>query len=161
MILVFNASPLIVLAKAGLLNQIVSLAEQVIIPQTVVDEVVRVDDPADPARMWLERPSCPVSSPESPPVPPFLAAWDLGAGESAVISVGSAWSGSMVVLDDLAARRCAQAHQIKVVGSLGLVLLGKRQGLIPRVADALEAIQRAGLFVSPQVVSTILREAGE
>jgi len=139
-ILVFNASPLIVLAKAGLLNQIVSLAEQVIIPQTVVDEVVRVDDPADPARMWLERPSCPVSSPESPPVPPFLAAWDLGAGD---------------------ARRCAQAHQIKVVGSLGLVLLGKRQGLIPRVADALEAIQRAGLFVSPQVVSTILREAGE
>ena len=83
MILVFNASPVIVLAKAGLLNQIVPLAEQIIIPQAVVDEVLRVDDPADPARMSLERPPCPVSSPESPPVPSFLAAWDLGAGESA------------------------------------------------------------------------------
>jgi len=160
-ILVFNASPLIVLAKAGLLNQIVPLGEQIIIPQAVVDEVVRVDDPTDPARTWLERPPCPVSSPVSPPTPPFLAAWDLGPGESAVISVGSTWSGSMAVLDDLAARRCAQAHQIKVVGTLGLVLLGKRRGLLPSVADAVGAIQSAGLFVSPHVVSAVLREAGE
>ena len=161
MILVFNASPVIALAKAGLLSQIVPLADQVIIPQAVVDEVMRVDDPADPARMWLERPTCPVSSPASPPAPSFLAAWDLGAGESAVISMAATRPGSVVVLDDLAARRCAKAHQLRVVGTLGLILLGKRQGLIPCVADAVGAIQSAGLFVSSHVVSAVLREAGE
>jgi predicted nucleic acid-binding protein len=46
--------------------------------------------------------------------------WDLGAGESQVISQ-AIQTGAWTVLDDLAARRCAAAHQIPIVGSLGII----------------------------------------
>jgi hypothetical protein len=51
MTLVFNASPVIVLAKAGLLDAILLIGDLVQIPQAVVDEIQRVDDPNDPARL--------------------------------------------------------------------------------------------------------------
>ena len=44
MTLVFNASPIIVLAKAGLLDPILELASQVIIPRSVADEISRFND---------------------------------------------------------------------------------------------------------------------
>jgi predicted nucleic acid-binding protein len=159
--LVFNASPLIVLAKAGLWDICVTLGDVVVIPQAVSDEVIRIDNPIDPARIWLESPSLPVSHPASPPISPFLAAWDLGAGETAVIALAETTPDAVAVLDDLAARRCAQALGIEVIGTLGLVLLAKKRGLIPNVSEPLAAIVAAGLFIAPHHLTAIRHQAGE
>lgn len=56
MTLVFNASPIITLAKAGLLNSILRLTDQVIVPRSVADEIARFNDPSDAACIWLETP---------------------------------------------------------------------------------------------------------
>ena len=56
MTLVFNASPIIVLAKAGLLDSILGLASRVMIPRHVSDEIYRFKDPTDPACVWLLNP---------------------------------------------------------------------------------------------------------
>ena len=161
MTLVFNASPLIVLAKAGLLDTILSLGDPAIVPQAVADEVTGFDDPKDPARLWLQTRPVAVRLVPTPPVSSFLAAWDLGDGESAVISVADEMAGAIAVLDDMAARRCAQARGIEVTGTLGLVLLAKQQGLISEVTRPLEAITAAGLFVSPHHIAAIQAKAGE
>ncbi len=161
MILVFNASPLIVLAKAGLLDRLIVLGNPARVPQAVVDEILRVDDENDPARRWLERDPVLIEVVPTPPMSPFLAAWDLGAGESAVISLAAEQSGSVVVLDDLAARRCAEAHGIPFTGTLGLVLVAKRWGLIDSAGEALELIVSAGLHISPRVLADIRAKAGE
>ena len=42
--LVLNASPIICLAKAGLLNEVLSMAQEVVVPQTVAGEILAVDD---------------------------------------------------------------------------------------------------------------------
>jgi predicted nucleic acid-binding protein len=160
-ILVFNASPVIVLAKAGLLEQFCLLGEPSWVPQTVVDEVLRVSDPADPARVWFEATSRSMCVIATPPMPPFLGGWDLGAGESAVISLVVAQPGSVAVLDDLAARRCALAHGIQMTGTLGLVLLAKKRGLIAEVGSALQAIVAAGLYISPKHLADVRAKAGE
>jgi hypothetical protein len=47
--------------------------------------------------------------------------WDLGPGESQVIALCISGSRS-AVLDDRAARRCAAAHNVPVIGTLGIVL---------------------------------------
>jgi hypothetical protein len=52
-ILVFNASPVIVLAKAGLLDVFAGMGNPAIIPQAVLDEVLNAEDPMDPARLWF------------------------------------------------------------------------------------------------------------
>jgi predicted nucleic acid-binding protein len=159
--LVFNASPLIVLAKAGLLERMMQVGDSVVIPQAVVDEVCRIDNPADPARVWLEGRAASFPCPPAPALSSFLAAWDLGAGETAVIALAEATPQAIAVLDDLAARRCARALGIAVVGTLGLVLLAKRKGLIPAVAEPLAAITAAGLFISSRHLAAIRLQAGE
>jgi len=51
--LVLNASPLIVLGKADLLHLLSSLADEVVIPKGVCEEIL-AGSPGDPAREWLK-----------------------------------------------------------------------------------------------------------
>jgi predicted nucleic acid-binding protein len=88
-------------------------------------------------------------------------AWDLGAGESAVISLTNATSDAVAVLDDLAARRCAQAMGLRMIGTLGLILMAKQRGLIESATHALEAVTAAGLFISSRHLDAIRIQAGE
>lgn len=55
MILVFNASPVIVLAKAGLLNVFAGMGKPAIIPQAVLDEVLNVEDSMDPRAIVVRK----------------------------------------------------------------------------------------------------------
>jgi len=51
--LVLNASPIICLAKAGLLIEVLSMAQEVAVPQTVADEILALDDGRDAAVTWI------------------------------------------------------------------------------------------------------------
>jgi predicted nucleic acid-binding protein len=159
MTLVFNASPLIVLAKAGLLDRILPLADQTWIPQAVAEEVSRAKNPGDPASRWIAGQSSLIHP--TTPISPFVMAWDLGAGESAVISLTATNATAVAVLDDLAARRCAQAMGLPIVGSLGLILMAKRAGVISSATQALDAVVAAGLFISRQHLDAVCIQAGE
>lgn len=161
MILVFDASPVIVLAKAGLLDVLATLGRPSIVPQAVVDEVLKVDDPLDPARVWFERTGSLIEVVPTPPMSAALPGWDLGAGESAVISSARERDGAVAVLDDLAGRRCARTHGIRLTGTLGLVLLAKKTGLIDDVGTALDAVVAAGLYVSDKTLNDVRAKAGE
>jgi predicted nucleic acid-binding protein len=162
MTFVFNASPVIVLAKAGLLEAIATLGDAVAIPQAVLDEVLQTDEADDPAKRWFERsPSSPFAILTASSTPPFLAAWDLGHGESAVIAIAAEIPNAIAVLDDLAGRRCAQAHGIPIIGTLGLLLLAKKRGAIPSVAAATQSVISAGLYVSDALAATIRASANE
>jgi predicted nucleic acid-binding protein len=159
MTLVFNASPLIVLAKADLLDQLMPLANRVWIPQAVVTEVTAVKDPADPARTWLVDKTEIIHKPI--PITPFVTAWDLGDGESAVLSLTDSMHDALAVLDDQAARHCAQAMGLKGIGTLGLILMAKQNGSISSARQALNDVVAAGLFISQHHIESILSLAGE
>lgn len=159
MTLVFNASPLIVLAKADLLDQLLPLGNQVWLPQAVVTEVSAVKNPADPALRWLADKAKIIHVPV--PVSPFVLAWDLGDGESAVLSLTESIHDAYAVLDDQAARHCAQAMGLKSIGTIGLILMAKQNGFIPSARQALNDVIAAGLFISKHYVDAILRHAGE
>jgi predicted nucleic acid-binding protein len=159
MTLVFNASPLIVLAKAGLLDDLIEIADRVLIPDSVAGEISSVGNPSDPALRWITRRSGLVHP--SPPITPFILAWDLGAGESSVISMAGIHPEAIAVLDDLAARRCAEAVGLRITGTLGLILMAKQAGIIPSATLAMDAVVSAGLFISPQHIESIRRRAGE
>jgi len=161
MTLVFNASPLIVLAKSGLLEATIELADRLMIPKAVFDEVNRHDDPADAASIWLRSAKASECIAETSGESEFIAAWGLGAGESSVISLTEKTPGSTAVLDDLAARRCATALGLHIIGALGLLLMAKRSGHIRKVSEALDAVVTAGLYISEKHLSEIRRLAGE
>jgi len=152
-LLIFNASPTIVLARAGLLG-IVDTA-QVCVPHAVADEVLAgpTDDAGSRAIAagWGRR--------ESVPVPDIIIEWGLGAGESAVLACAMRFAGSRAVLDDREARMCARSLGIPVVGTLGLLAAARRHGRIGNLQVALDAVRAAGLWIDERVVAEAVRLA--
>jgi predicted nucleic acid-binding protein len=102
---VINASPLITLFRSGQSGLLPRLFKQIVVPETVWREVV-VQGQGDRAARELSEQSWPVrvdvvSSPR-------VAAWDLGAGETAVLSHALVTPPLRAVIDDMDARRCAR-----------------------------------------------------
>ena len=155
---VANASPLILLGRIGRLDLMERLAPSIIVPDAVIAEIRAgegKDATAITALRWAESRRVPDAV-----VPVSVERWDLGSGESQVIAHGLAGS-RWAVLDDLAARRCATAHGIRVIGTLGIVLRSKQCGLIDWAKPWITKLMAAGMFVDRQLLERALSLAGE
>jgi predicted nucleic acid-binding protein len=82
-------------------------------------------------------------------IPPLIAAWDLGRGESEVLTYAFTHP------------EYSAALQIPMRGTLGVALLAKQAGLIEQLAPVLQALQAAGLRLSPQIAAQTLHLANE
>ncbi|MEF8795833.1 MAG: hypothetical protein V5A48_05215 [Salinivenus sp.] len=118
---VVDASPIILLAKTGHLVLLPATADTLLIPKAVAEEI-RQAPSDDPARTWLDAEGEPFVEPTGP-VAETVAAWDLGRGESRVLSVGVRRDGWTAVVDDGAARRCGKGLDIPIIGTLGLLVV--------------------------------------
>lgn len=94
-------------------------------------------------------------------MPATIQAWDLGDGESSVLAWAHANPGTLAILDDLAARRCAATLRIPVRGTLGLVLLAKQRGRISAARPVLEAMRGSGMYLSDSILNKALALVGE
>jgi predicted nucleic acid-binding protein len=152
---VVNASPLIFLAKIDALPLLQQLAGEVLVPFSVRDEVLVSKGSRPPVELpdWL-------SFREDLFLPPEIAGWDLGAGESQVLAHALA-SGDEAVLDDFEARQCARALGVPATGTLGMILRAKKSKLIPEARPLLEELLRRGLYLSKDLLEQALREVGE
>lgn len=155
---VMNASPLILYARIGRLDLIEAMAPVLFVPQKVIDEV-RVglckDDSAQIAVEW----AMPRVIPDEQ-VPVSVEHWDVGPGESQVITHcidNKRWA----VLDDCMARRCAKAHSISVIGSLGMVLRAKQRGTISKAKPLIYKLKSAGMFVDDELIARCLAAVDE
>jgi predicted nucleic acid-binding protein len=156
---VANASPIIFLARGGQLDLLLLTGDRVLAPTPVVNEIRRrgsqdVTAHALATTPWLE-------IVEPPPVPSIIQAWDLGPGESAVLAWAHLHRGSEAIVDDLAARRCATTLGIPIRGTLGLVLLAKKRGIIPLARPVVEGLRQAGMYLTDRVLNSALALVGE
>ncbi len=156
---IIDASPLILLGKAGQLDWLLQMG-RILVPESVAAEVV-AGSPNDPARRWLEAPQGAACMVRDDAPTNDLLAWDLGAGEIAVIAMAMANPGQEAVLDDAAARRCAMVFGVPMRGTLSLVVLAKKRGLIPACRPVFNRMLAAGLYVSPALVEQVALAAGE
>jgi predicted nucleic acid-binding protein len=156
---VVNASPVILLGKVGHLGLLEALCTQLIIPSAVMSEVC-AESYRDAAQDWL-RNQARAHIHDVGPIDPPITAWDLGIGESKVLTWARGHPGYEAILDDRAARNCAIALSIPVRGTLGVILLAKREGLLSQVQPVFARLQEAGLRIAPAVLETALELAGE
>jgi predicted nucleic acid-binding protein len=153
-----NASPLITLAKADLLELLPEQFSDVMVPQAVVDEILQGPDD-DPMRRvvnklpWLKHISL------EPALTP-LGYWQLGRGESEVIEYARRTSGTLALLDDKDARGVAMALDIPVMGTLGIVAKSTRKGG-GSFDHRVKRLQEAGLYLNESVISAVRKELGE
>ena len=152
---VVNASPVILLGKVGHLGLLEALCAQMVVPAAVVTEVC-----ADPHQDWL-RDHAQAYVHDVGPVDPLIRTWDLGTDESKVLTWAREHPDYEAIVDDRAARNCAVALGIPVRGTLGIILLAKREGLLSHVRPVFACLQEAGLRIAPAVLDTALELAGE
>ena len=155
---VVNASPLISLFRSGQSDLLPRLFSRIVVPESVWKEVA-LDERNDAAALELGTQIWPIR--ESVTASPRVEAWNLGAGETAVLSCALASPPVRAIIDDASARRCARTLSIPMLGTGGVLLLAKRRGLLPSVAEGLEKLRNAGLWLSDDLVKLLKMEAGE
>ncbi|PZO22883.1 MAG: DUF3368 domain-containing protein [Leptolyngbya foveolarum] len=153
---VVNSSPLITLYKSQLAELLPQLFGKVQASPAVWQEVTVSKD--DIAARSLPQSTWAVQT-ETVTLDPLVSAWDLGAGESSVISYALSKPDYTVLIDDAAARRCAISLNIPTLGTGGIIVLAKRRGLIPSVEEPIQALRDAGLWLSNGLVTLLKQQA--
>ncbi len=155
---VLNASPIIVLARIGQEHLLHTLADEVVVPRAVAVEI-EAGPADDPARQAIAGGHLTIV--ETEPEPDVLA-WDLGSGETAVLSYALSKPGWTAILDDAMARKCARSFGLRFKGTLAVVILAKQRGLIPSAADVLRSLLNTGFYLNEEVIREALsRTVGE
>ncbi len=149
-----NASPLILLAKINHQHLLSQLADEIVMPIGVVTEI-NAGPPSDPGQRFLATAPFPFVAVD---LVPEVLAWDLGAGESEVLSYAFLHSGWKAVVDDGAARRCAKALAIPCIGTLGVIIRARQKGLIKAAAPLLKTLQVQGFRIDERMIRDVLRQ---
>ena len=151
---VVNASPLILLAKVDHLDLLDQLSTSFVVPEAVVAEIL-AGPSDDPARRFVETNT--VSIVAVAPHPMVLA-WDLGAGETAVLSYAFDNPPYMAIVDDGTARRCAHTLAIPLAGTLAIILAARQKELIPAATPVLQALLSHGFRIDETILRRVLWE---
>ncbi|MCB1189768.1 MAG: DUF3368 domain-containing protein [Leptospiraceae bacterium] len=152
---IINSSPIISLSKAGLIFILDNF--DIIIPTGVFDEI-QSDKHADEAKRFIQNNENKVY--DKYIISQELFSWNLGKGETSVIAIAMTMPESIVVLDDGKARKCAKLYDLKTTGTIGLVLLAKEYGFIRNVSDAILSLKNAGLYLSDELIQSVLNSNG-
>ncbi|MEA3351330.1 MAG: DUF3368 domain-containing protein [Chloroflexota bacterium] len=156
--IVLNASPLILLCNSKLSFVLPKLFSEIVVPEAVWQEIVNGSHLDQAAQMlpeldWLKKAHIQTV--------PDVVRWDLGLGETDVLSFAVKHSGYTPVLDDMLAKKCARSLGIQTMGTGAILILAKEHRLIESVEQSLRKLQRAGLWISEPIIQLLKRKAGE
>ena len=158
--IISNSSPLINFTTLGRLALLHQLYETIVIPDAVYQEVI-VAGKGRPRRNetehaeWIVRESVANQTAVA-----ALHTLDRGEAEAIVLTVEN--PGSLLLMDERQGRLVAIHLGVNVIGTLGVLLIAKRKGLLAALAPEIEALQtRVGFRISADLKTRVLQEAGE
>ena len=83
-------------------------------------------------------------------------------GEAEAIALSLEINADVLLIDEIKGRREAAGRGIEVTGLIGVLLDAKKAGLIELVKPEIDRlVTEACFWLSPQLISTALRKAGE
>lgn len=154
-----DSTPLIALARIEELDLVRRMFDEVLIPNAVYEEIVEARSDAAGARevseaAWIRRVHA-----DPAVVAPLLLL--VGRGEAEAIAVAQARPGSLLLTDDLKARKVAKRLGVEVQGCLGILQRAKQRGLISEVRPLTVRLQSKGLRISERELEEFLSRSGE
>ncbi len=93
-------------------------------------------------------------------IPPILLNM-LDKGEASVIQLALLKKVNTVCIDEAAGRRVARLYNLKVTGSLGILLRGKKEGYPISIKQAIYQMKMRDIYLSPELISEVLKLAKE
>lgn len=160
MIVVSDTTPISELTKVGCLDLLPKLFGKVVIPQGVFDELQQGQHPAAQIvsnLSWLEV----VAVNKRQEVEELQQSFKLDLGESEAIALAEEMTAEQLLIDEKAARRVALSKGLPIIGTVGVLLLAKRRGLLDSVKDVLDTMQVQGMRISDRLYVQVLTLAQE
>ncbi|TSA08145.1 MAG: DUF3368 domain-containing protein [Comamonadaceae bacterium] len=154
-----DAGPLIALARLERLDLLQRLFGTVLVTAWVADEVL--------AQPWLQTVELQgLTNPDSQAQCRDLMNLhqiDMGEASAMVLAqhLASQGDAAMLLMDDFRGRSAAQHSGFSLIGTTGLLLLGKQVGAIVAVKPCLLALREHGYFLSDRLIASALEQAGE
>lgn len=157
---VSNSTPLIALARIKQVNLLRAVFGQIIIPQGVYHEVVLRESRLPGVKeirdaTWIKK--LPVQN----VLAVSLLRTDLDRGEAEAIVLAKEVGADYFLVDEKKARRIARNCGLKIMGTLGVVVLGVKKGLLPDVDPILDSLELNGFRFNERVRKKIKEEIGE
>lgn len=85
---------------------------------------------------------------------------NLGDGEREVISLAFAWD-LLPAIDEPFGRREAQKLSLDPIGSLGILGIAKKRGIVLELGPTVAAMKNRGIRLGDRLISRFLRQYGE
>lgn len=157
-IIVADSSPLVGLARIGQLGLLPKLARRVVVPAYVWDEVTgsRTAPGAEEvlAQNWFE-----ILSADTAQAARFMEIVDRGEAEAIALAEGL--PDALLLIDERKGRRVAESLGLRKVGTLGLLVMAKEEGLIDRIRPLIEALMGSNVYIRKELAEAILTRVGE
>ncbi len=157
MIVVSNASPLIILSKLGEFDLLPRLFTDIVIAPEVWDEVV-VKGVGLPGATEVQQ--APWIRVEPVINAAQIIAWqaqhNLGLGELATILLAKELTADLALIDERRARLLAQAEGVSPFGTIGMLELGYRKGEIADLRQMYQSLLNVGARVDRRVLNQSL-----
>lgn len=158
MILVADSSALIALAVCDSLNLLDILFKEVKVPRAVFVEVTKKSKrEADKLKEYLKDKIMEISADQNL----IIKEGSIEMGELEAMTLYKKLNADWLLVDDRRARKIAELNQIKIIGSLGVLLLSKKIGYITNLKSKIEILKTSDIFFSEELLYNTLKLAGE
>lgn len=156
--IVSNTTPIISLLKLNRLELFQKLYKQIYIPSAVFKEI-------EAGKMkgyyrdlsiidWINI----TEIQDKQAIKYFL---DLDAGEAEAIVLATEINADLIILDEKLGRFHAKHAELKVTGTIGILIKAKTEGLIKELRPLLDELTDKDVWISEKLKSEILKRVGE
>ncbi len=156
--IVSNTTPIISLLKLNRLELLHKLYNQIYIPAAVFNEIEAGKSKVyykDLSKVdWISI----VEIQDKQAVKYFL---DLDAGEAEAIVLATELNADLILLDEKLGRFHAKHADLKVTGTIGILIKAKSEGLIEEVKPLLDELTNKEVWISEKLKNEIINKVGE
>ena len=156
--IVSNTTPIISLLKLNRLDLLQKIYKQVYIPTAVYNEIEAGKTKGyykDLSEIdWINI----LEIQDKQAVKYFL---DLDAGEAEAIVLATELNANLIILDEKLGRFHAKHTDLKITGTIGILIKAKSDGLIEKLKPLLDELTDKEVWISEKLKSEILKKVGE
>jgi predicted nucleic acid-binding protein len=153
-VIVSDAGPLIVLLKTNKLSILQEIFKKIVVPTAVYQEITEKEQERVifEGINWIEMRDVTKAD--------HLLEKLIDKGEAEAIILAKQLKTSLLV-DDAKARKYAVLLNVEIIGTLGLLKMAKKRGIIPSVKDVINDMLVEGYYIEEKLIALILKDVDE
>ena len=158
--IVINTGPILsIIAATGGLEVLDQLFNNIYVPKEVIDEITTNNSTRLGANEFNQSDFL-IKEKNLVQIQPMLLN-SLDPGEASVIQLAINKKIATVSIDEVVGRRIARLNGLKLIGSLGILIKAKNNGLISSMKNSINRMREKGIYISDELITMALKVTKE